>query len=950
MAGLKVLLMGAPRVEVDGAPIDVDTRKAVALLAYLAIEGEAARRDSLAALLWPEYDTEAARGALRRTLSTLKGGLGGRWLRIDRSTVAFTPDESTSVDVLEFDVLLGAADRHAHGRGDACPSCERDLTAAAALYRAEFMKGFSLRDSVDFEDWQVFQAENLRRRLGSVLERLVGLLEARGDLDGAIGKARRWLSLDVLHEPAHRRLMLLLARAGDRAGALRAYRDFVAVLDKELGVAPLTETTELYQAIQEGQVAAPQPVLVPPTLVIERAGPARLIGRDKEMSDLLGALDAAAGRGQVVALEGEAGIGKTSLAEAFLERAASAGSTVTTARCYEEEVSLAYSPVIDALQSALIRSGDWLETVPDHVLAEGVRLVPALAPDVRAETELSGPGAHHRFLDALSTLLVAASSGTHPGVLFFDDVQWADEAAVDVLAHLVRRFETKRILLLLSWRTEEVTGDDRVRSLLGNARAKKAATEIELSRLGRAEVAEMVRAHTIESPPSEELQERLFAETEGIPFFVTEYVAALAERSPEEETWPLPGGVRDALKQRVATVGETGSQVLTAAAALGRSFDFDTVREVSGRTDEEVVEALDELMRRQLILEVGATGDPREPAYDFSHEKLRTLVYEEAGMARRRLLHRRASVALRRAHSGDHSRTAVVARHLHLGGMDQEAAEFYRRAGDYARSLHAHVEALAHFNAALALGHPEAATLHESSGDVHTLLGNYAEALANYEAAAALSGEPSPAIEHKIGAVHLRRGDYGLAESHFEESLAGYGVGAAASRVLADWSMAAHGAGDPQRSRELAERALSYAKESADPSALCRAHNVVGLLATRRGELEAGTSHLEESLGLAAGLDDAGARVAALNNLALAHRAAGEHGAAIELTVEGLKLCAALGDRHREAALHNNLADLLRATGRSDDAMAHLKQAVSIFAEVGDPGEMEPEIWKLVEW
>jgi tetratricopeptide (TPR) repeat protein len=264
--------------------------------------------------------------------------------------------------------------------------------------------------------------------------------------------------------------------------------------------------------------------------------------------------------------------------------------------------------------------------------------------------------------------------------------------------------------------------------------------------------------------------------------------------------------------------------------------------------------------------------------------------------------------------------------------------------------LHAHIEALAHFGAALALGHPDAATLHESSGDVHTLLGNYADALANYEAAAALSGDPSPSIEHKLGGVHLRRGDFGLAERHFEESLAGHGSDAAASRVLADWSMAAHGAGDTRRSRELADRALKSAEESADSSALCRAHNVVGLLATRRGDMDVGTSHLEASLRLAADVGDDGARVAALNNLALTHRASREFGTAIELTVEGLKLCAALGDRHREAALHNNLADLLRASGRSEDAMVHLKQAVAIFAEVGAPGEMEPEIWKLVEW
>ena len=946
MGGLKVVLMGSPRVDVDGVPIEVDTRKAIALLAYLAVEGEAARRDSLAALLWPEYETEAARGALRRTLSTLKGGLGGRWLRIDRATVEFTPDESTSVDVTEFNDLISAAARHDHGSAEVCPTCERDLAAAAALYRADFMKGFSLRDSIDFEDWHVFQSENLRRSFGTVLDRLVGLLEARGDLGEAVDRARKWLSLDVLHEPAHRRLMLLLARAGDRTGAVRAYREFVAILDKELGVSPLTETTELYQAIHEGRVAAPEPIHPkPPPAPGRRAGPSHLLGRDGEMSSLLGALDAAEDRGQLVAIEGEAGIGKTSLAEAFIESAAGAGSVVVAARCYEEEMGRAYSPVIDALQSALNRTRDWVADVPEHVLAEGARLVPALAPQVRAETDLSGPGAHHRFLEALSTLLAASCSGTDPGVLFFDDVQWADEAAIEVLAHLVRRFESQRVLLLLSWRTEEVAGEHRIQRLLANARGQKAVTEIRLPRLGRAEVAEMVRAHAIDAPRAEVLQERLFAETEGIPLFVTEYVAALAERTPEEETWPLPGGVRDLLKQRLTAVGETGSQVLTAAAALGRSFDFDTVRDVSGRTDDEVVEALDELVKRQLIFEVGT-----EPEYDFSHEKLRTLVYEEAGMARRRLLHRRAAGALQRGHAGDLSRAAVVARHLHLGGVDSEAADFYQRAGDYARSLHAHIEALAHFGAALALGHPDAATLHESSGDVHTLLGNYADALANYEAAAALSGDPSPSIEHKLGGVHLRRGDFGLAERHFEESLAGHGSDAAASRVLADWSMAAHGAGDTRRSRELADRALKSAEESADSSALCRAHNVVGLLATRRGDMDVGTSHLEASLRLAADVGDDGARVAALNNLALTHRASREFGTAIELTVEGLKLCAALGDRHREAALHNNLADLLRASGRSEDAMVHLKQAVAIFAEVGAPGEMEPEIWKLVEW
>jgi tetratricopeptide (TPR) repeat protein len=108
--------------------------------------------------------------------------------------------------------------------------------------------------------------------------------------------------------------------------------------------------------------------------------------------------------------------------------------------------------------------------------------------------------------------------------------------------------------------------------------------------------------------------------------------------------------------------------------------------------------------------------------------------------------------------------------------------------------------------------------------------------------------------------------------------------------------------------------------------------------------------HLERSLALAERLDDPSSRVAALNNLALARGAAGELDRAVALAETALAVRASHGDRHRQAALHNNLADLLQAMGRGEAAMAHLKQAVTIFTEVGAPGSLQPEIWKLVEW
>jgi tetratricopeptide (TPR) repeat protein len=472
--------------------------------------------------------------------------------------------------------------------------------------------------------------------------------------------------------------------------------------------------------------------------------------------------------------------------------------------------------------------------------------------------------------------------------------------------------------------------------------------------LNRAAVEELVGASF---GGTDGLGRRLYEETEGLPLFVGEYLAAITKGSlvAGDEAWSLPGGVRDLLHGRLGAVGETGWQLLNAAAVIGRSFDFDTVREASGRSEEEAVAALEELTNQGLVEEVQGVGD-KSPAYDFSHEKLRALVYEETSLARRRLLHRRVAEALarrarRRREMGPLA--AQIAHHYRLAGRDQEAADHFELAGEHARALYANREALSHFRAALALGHPNAAGLHEALGDLHTLLGDYGEALSSYEAAAALGDGGSLAgLERKLGGVYQRLGEWDLAESHLEAALAAQeeDAPAAGARLYADLSLVAQHQGHDDLALERAGRALELAEAVADEEALTRAHNVLGVLASGRGDLDGARHHLERSLELAEAAGDPAARVAALNNLALAYRNVGELGRALERAEAALALCLSLGDRHREAALHNNLADLLHAAGRSEEAMRHLTQAVTIFAEVGEENKLQPEIWKLVEW
>jgi DNA-binding SARP family transcriptional activator len=250
---LALYLLGPPRVERDGVPVRLDRRKAIALVAYLAITGQTHRRDSLVNLLWPESDSSRGRAALRRTLYALRDALGTDWLAVDRDQIGLDTRAALWVDVNQFRQHLAACKTHAHPSSEVCAACVSPLSDAVELVRGEFLSGFGLKDSVNFDDWQLMQAELIRRELDSALQHLVRWYSAQREFEPALGYARRRLALDPLDEQTHRHLMRLYAWSGRRSAALRQYQECVAILDDQLGIPPQQETTALFQEIQEGR-------------------------------------------------------------------------------------------------------------------------------------------------------------------------------------------------------------------------------------------------------------------------------------------------------------------------------------------------------------------------------------------------------------------------------------------------------------------------------------------------------------------------------------------------------------------------------------------------------------------------------------------------------------------------------------------------------------------------
>ena len=939
---LEIRLLGAPSIELDGRPIDVDTRKATALLAYLALTGQRHGRDALAAFFWPEASASRARGALRRTLSTLNLALGAGWLLVDRDAVGLRQDAGVWLDVSEYRRLVVES---------------ATLRCALELCHADFMAGFTLRDSPAFDDWQLYESETLRAEQAQALERLVALELDVGELQAAIGAARRRLALDALHEPSHQRLIECYARAGQRGAALRQYRECVRVLERELGVPPLPATVALYEAIRDQRIAPSEPPL-PATHTAWTSLPC--VGRDDELAALERAWARVGPDGVVFALDGEAGVGKTRLAEEFLRLVRMRGGVTLTARCYAGEANLSFAPIVDALRGGLerLRSAG----LDSATLTDVSRLLPELAVPSVFPPPLDSPGAQARFYEALAAACMAATQtvSATPGVVFIDDAHWADVATLDLLGYLIHRLARRPLLVLLATRAEDAGADWRLRGVLSEAQRAGRGQQLTLRRLDRAASSALV-ASALTAADATRLSERLYAETEGLPFFLTEYLAALNTLDDAaDHEWTAPPGVSSLLHERLAQVSETGRQLLAAAAVIGRAFDFDTLRDVSGRGDEETVSALEALLAVRLLAELGAGEPAAQVSYDFTHGRLRALVYDETSLARRRLLHYRVAEVLSRHARGSAGAAgaAQLAYHFRQAGRAADALNQFRRAGDRARDLYANSDAVAHYRAALALAADAvtAAALHAAIGDLQTLLGDYDAALLSYgEVAARAPSTQLPALEHTLAALHHRRGEWQLAESHYRAALAPAESlpPARQARVLADWSLTAHHAGRVAEALQLGTRALELADAAGDTAAQAQAHNLLGVLARARGDLPEATRHLEESLALAHALGDLLARVAALNNLALVCFARAEAPRAVALAQEALELCAQRGDRHRQAALHNNLADFLHFSGQPDAALTHLKQAVTIFAEIGDSiaaEEMQPEIWKLSEW
>jgi eukaryotic-like serine/threonine-protein kinase len=441
---------------------------------------------------------------------------------------------------------------------------------------------------------------------------------------------------------------------------------------------------------------------------LDRLATGIFVGREKEMDELRAGLeDALSGRGRLMMLVGEPGIGKTRTSEEFATYARLRNVQVLWGRCYEGEGAPAYWPWVQIIRS-YVHDKEPKELMSEMGpgaadIAQVVSEVKERLPGLPTPPALEPDQARFRLFDSITTFLKNASKGA-PLMVVLDDMHWADKPSLLLLQFLAKELRGSRLMVLGTYRDVELRRQHPLAQTLGELNRENLSQRVLLRGLTENDVKRFVEV-TAGTTPSEALVQAVYKETEGNPFFVNEIVRLLVadgrlEKSEGVKDWSvtIPQSVREVVGRRLDHLSDDCNKVLTIGAMIGREFGLRLLEKVSEVKGDRLLEGLEEAMAARVIAELPRTPDH----YWFSHALIRETLYEELSTTRRVRLHRQIGEALEEMDAEGHlPQLAYHFAEAAPGGDVEKAVDYATRAGVRASALYAWEDAVGQFERAL---------------------------------------------------------------------------------------------------------------------------------------------------------------------------------------------------------------------------------------------------------
>jgi DNA-binding SARP family transcriptional activator len=916
---LKVLLLGRFEVYRDDRQItDWGGRQTRELVKILAAERpRPLSRDRLVDLLWAEAPPHAQRD-VKVLVSRARHVLADSQHQIIATAAAgYVFGSGAWIDAEQMQRLVNEATGWERTGRPAL--AEAGYRETLSLYRGPFLA------EDPYADWASEARERYRRLYLETLRGLGRLLFRRRHRD-ALGLAERLLAEDPFSDTAIQALLAALSAFGDASTALDAYDRFRRRLRNELGAAPALETEAYHTRLLRGQLGLDWPATSPAGRATPLAEPAPMVGRDVELRTLEEALErAVTGQAGMVVVTGEPGMGKTRLLEAFRARTGGRfwllratgnsrerhlpfqllAEALRSLPSGTEEIRLAANPYADTLA----------ELVPELALALGESRKPVTAQIARRRI-LEG------FLHLTRSLAVQ-----RPLVILLDDFQWSDPSTVDAVTFCGRRLEGLPVLWVIALRTNEPES-----SVIEDLRTLPNRRQLDLAPLSPEAVRQLVEGL------GSEMREQIVREAAGVPFYVIEFKRALEEIGAQPS---LPSSIQRAIQQRIGRMPVEGKHILEAAAVLGNRFSGRAVAALLETAPAGVLDILDELGRRQMVVPAGLGSDD----FRFSHDLIRRAVYEGVNPARRRLLHGRAAAF-------DGADPAFLGRHSLQAGQPQRAVGYFRTAGDTALAHFATSEAEGLYQAALAaaeaanLGRRERVEILDRIGRARSARGDFAVAADAHQAALALARDEATAARQKI-----RLGWIAYYQHEPERAV-----------TLA---RAAEGGGSPPIRGEalLLQAKLAFTTGSVDDGAtlLARAEGLSALesegelqalavaVANCRGRFAESVRRFEAAADFLRQDGLLRPLVSAMLHAAIALAGRGDYVRALALLTENAELCRQAGAENPLARVPNTLATLYRELGQASRARDLNEESLALAASSANGEALAHTLVNLAE-